>query len=163
MYWKYAAKLQENTHAKVWFQYVCIATSAWMFSCNLVHIFRIPFRKNASGGLLLERTLNLLKVNFNFYELRNMFVYVFNVLLEVNWWEIKLRKFLFQIMFEKCNKLAEAVAQTCSIKKVFLEILQNSQENTGARVSFLIKLQASATLLKRDSDTVVFLWILQNY
>ena len=29
----------------------------------------------------------------------------------------------------------------CSIKKVFLEISQNSQENTCARVSFLIKLQ----------------------
>ena len=30
------------------------------------------------------------------------------------------------------------------LKKVFLEILQNSQENTCARVSFLIKLQASS-------------------
>ena len=30
----------------------------------------------------------------------------------------------------------EAVAQRCSVKKVFLEISQNSQEN---RVSFLIK------------------------
>ena len=38
---------------------------------------------------------------------------------------------------------AEAVTQRCSIKKVFLEISQNSQENTCARVSFLIKLQAS--------------------
>ena len=37
----------------------------------------------------------------------------------------------------------EAVAQTCSVKKVFLEISQNSQENTCARVSFLIKLQAA--------------------
>ena len=36
----------------------------------------------------------------------------------------------------------EAVAQRCSVKKVFLEISQNSQENTCARVSFLIKLQA---------------------
>ena len=35
----------------------------------------------------------------------------------------------------------EAVAQMCSVKKVFLEILQNSQENTCG-VSFLIKLQA---------------------
>ena len=35
----------------------------------------------------------------------------------------------------------EAIAQRCSVKKVFLEILQNSQENTYARVSFLIKLQ----------------------
>ena len=35
----------------------------------------------------------------------------------------------------------EAVAQRCSVKKVFLEISQNSQENTCARVSFLINLQ----------------------
>ena len=30
----------------------------------------------------------------------------------------------------------EAVTRKCSVKKVFLEILQNSQENTCARVSF---------------------------
>ena len=30
----------------------------------------------------------------------------------------------------------EAVAKRCSMKKVFLEISQNSQENTCARVSF---------------------------
>ena len=34
----------------------------------------------------------------------------------------------------------EAVAQRCSVKKVFLEISQNSQENTRVRVSLLIKL-----------------------
>ena len=34
----------------------------------------------------------------------------------------------------------EAVARRCSVKKVFLEISQNSQENTCGRVSFLIKL-----------------------
>ena len=39
-------------------------------------------------------------------------------------------------------------------KKVFLEILQNSQVNTCTRVSFLIKLQASGT--------GVFLCILRN-
>ena len=36
----------------------------------------------------------------------------------------------------------EAVAQRRSVEKVFLKISQNSQENTCARVSFLIKLQA---------------------
>ena len=36
----------------------------------------------------------------------------------------------------------EAVAQRCSVKKIFLEIPQNSQEKTCARVSFLIELQA---------------------
>ena len=32
---------------------------------------------------------------------------------------------------------AEAVVQRCSVKKVFLKISQNSQENTCADVSFL--------------------------
>ena len=47
----------------------------------------------------------------------------------------------------------EAVVIRCSVKKVFLEISQNSQENTCARASFLIKLQASGLQLyqKRDS------------
>ena len=36
----------------------------------------------------------------------------------------------------------EAVVQRCSVKKVFLEISLNSQENTCARVSFLKELQA---------------------
>ena len=38
--------------------------------------------------------------------------------------------------------LSKAVVRRCSVKKLFLEISQNSQENTCARVSFLIKLQA---------------------
>ena len=40
------------------------------------------------------------------------------------------------------NLSTEAIAQRCSVKKVFLEIPQNSQESTCARVSFLTKLQA---------------------
>ena len=41
-------------------------------------------------------------------------------------------------------EVTEAVFQRCSVKKVFLllEILQNSQESTCARVSFLIHMQA---------------------
>ena len=42
------------------------------------------------------------------------------------------------------GKFSEAVAQMCSVKKMFLEISQNSLEKPCARVSFLIKLQASA-------------------
>ena len=38
-------------------------------------------------------------------------------------------------------RYSEAVVQSCSVKKIFLETPQNSQENTCARVSFLIKLQ----------------------
>ena len=36
----------------------------------------------------------------------------------------------------------ETVVERCSVKNVFLEISQNSQESTCARVSFLIKFQA---------------------
>ena len=35
----------------------------------------------------------------------------------------------------------EGVVQRCSVKKVFLETSQNSEEKTCVRVSFLIKLQ----------------------
>ena len=35
-----------------------------------------------------------------------------------------------------------AVAQRCSVKKMFLQISQNLQENICARVSFLRRLQA---------------------
>ena len=59
----------------------------------------------------------------------------------------------------------QVVAQGCSVKKVFLEISQNSQENTCAWVSFLIKLQVSALQVyqKRGSGTGTFLWILWNF
>ena len=38
--------------------------------------------------------------------------------------------------------ILEAAVQRFSVKKVFSDISQNSQENTCARVPFLIKLQA---------------------
>ena len=50
--------------------------------------------------------------------------------------------FKLTINTSKWLQLIEAVSQRCSVKNVFLEISQNSQENTCARVSFLIKLQA---------------------
>ena len=51
--------------------------------------------------------------------------------------------------------LLEAVAQSYSVKKMFLVISQNSQENTCARAPFLIKLQA---IEKGNSDTGEHLW-----
>ena len=58
-------------------------------------------------------------------------------------------KLLWLVQLHKSNRhpsfqvfVSEAVAQKCSIKKVFLEISQKLHENTCARVSFLIKLQS---------------------
>ena len=52
--------------------------------------------------------------------------------------------------------------QRCSIKNVFLKILQNSKEKTCARVSFLKEFEAWDLHFyqKRDSDTGIFLRIL---
>ena len=59
--------------------------------------------------------------------------------------------------------LAEAAIRR-SVRKVFLKISQNSQENTCARISFLRQLQAKACniIKKRNSGTGVFLWILRS-
>ena len=101
---------------------------------------------------------------------------------------------IFEILFEDfCERevcemilITEAATRGVLCEKVFLEISQNSQENTCARVSFLIKkgLQLyfkkrlwhrpatllkkrlwhrPATLLKRCSGTGVFLRILWNF
>ena len=43
---------------------------------------------------------------------------------------------------DQCHEMVEAAMGDVLREKVFLEISQNSQENTCARVSFLIKLQA---------------------
>ena len=44
---------------------------------------------------------------------------------------------------------SEAVVQRCSVKKVFLEISQNSLENPFAKVSFLVKKSLFILLKKR--------------
>ena len=64
--------------------------------------------------------------------------------------------------FHECQ-ITEEATRAVLWKKVFLEISENSQENTRARVSFLIKLQAWGLKLyqKIDSGTVVFLRILE--
>ena len=49
---------------------------------------------------------------------------------------------------------AEALAGRCSVKKVFLEIWQNSQKSTCGRVSFSIKLQACNFLEKKKQKTL---------
>ena len=53
--------------------------------------------------------------------------------------------------------MKEAATGGVSWKKVFLKILQNSQEITSARVSFFINLQASAcNFMKKETRAQVF-------
>ena len=60
--------------------------------------------------------------------------------LQNNYTDRKIMNVLTKRTEANVKNLTAAVAQRCSVKKVFLEISQNSQENTSARVSFLIKL-----------------------
>ena len=68
--------------------------------------------------------MNVFKVNNK--DIKNDFnVILMSLLLELN----KSQTLIYWIS-------SEAVAQRCSLKKVFWEISRNSQENTRARVSF---------------------------
>ena len=53
------------------------------------------------------------------------------------------------------SSLTKAVVQTCSVKKVLLESSQNLQENTCARVSFLIK-KRLCNFIKKEALAQVF-------
>ena len=53
---------------------------------------------------------------------------------------LELRNFIFSKLIWSSS---EAAAQRCSVEKMFLEISQNSQENTCVRVSYLKILQAA--------------------
>ena len=59
--------------------------------------------------------------------------------------------FLHRVMF------SEAVARRCSVKKVLLKFLRNSQEKNCTRASFLLKLQAEASNLIKKTGKGVFL------
>ena len=53
------------------------------------------------------------------------------------------RDYIFSILLQLHFLHTEAVVQRCSVKKGVLKLLQNSQENNCARISFILKLQAS--------------------
>ena len=95
-------------------------------------------------------TVEWVFVNFIFllfHILNTKYCWVFKVWVVVNF-RMTLKVYLYM------HESTEAATRRVLCKKVFLEISQNSQENTCARVLFLIKLQASGT---RNSGTSVFM------
>ena len=75
VFWKCTANLPQNTHAKVWFEDSCLR-----YGCspvNLLHIFRTPFPKNITGGLLLIISSSQKFLNQWFFP---------------NWWSAHLQK-----------------------------------------------------------------------
>ena len=80
------------------------------------------------------------------FETVNHFSFARRKAAKVPWNNLKMQKQPWDVFFRK-------------------KIPQNAQENTCARVFFLIKFQVSGLhlFLKRDSGTCIFLWILQNF
>ena len=76
---------------------------------------------------------------------------------------LQMKKFIYYrssatLLQKKYFSGGKAVVRRCSVKQVFLEIFQKSQENICSWVSFLIKLQGlrPATLLKKETLAQLF-------
>ena len=104
---------------------------ASMFVC-----FMIFFIRTFKLSIMLDVLICVLNFSLGCtYLASNILIYRLNIS-SLNFQKLLLRR--TQIV-----QTTEAVAQRCSENKMFLKILQNSQESTRARVSFLIKLPAS--------------------
>ena len=102
---------------------------------NLLNIFRTPFPNNNSGGLLLVNENRSFRIVF--FSVRKLKTYFWNK--------------------ENCPPTEAATRRVLS-KKVFVEISQNSQENSCARASFFLGWNYPDTILIGHTifDYVIF-------
>ena len=109
---------------------------------TLHKIWSFPFKKQSANPTKWSNTLK--QFVGNSYGLRNKAY--FNQNSDCYGWT-----WLFQTVVSKItllmrekllrNQEDKTVAKICSVKKEFFKILQNSQENSWAKVSFLMKFQ----------------------
>ena len=136
-----------------------------MFSCKICEIFKNTYFEEHLWWLFLQRRID--------EPVRDLWQRFFSKL----FCGLKHLPIFAKNLYHRC--FAESLIRLCYaynlfyietaswrvlLKKVFLKISQNLQENKCARVSFLTKFRP-ATLLKRrrDSSTSVFLWVLQHF
>ena len=113
----------------------------YTLKCKLVAF--VVFFKCSNASVILTFfvspkycVLKLIDINIQIFILRNIQATYYV------WKEVIHYRRKSSSLFSIKSFSTEAVAQRWSVKKLFLKISQNSQENTCARVSFLIKLQA---------------------
>ena len=67
-----------------------------------------------------------------------------------------LKGYLVFLKIKRCLIWTEAVTRRCSVKKVFLQIFQNSQKNTGVRVSFFNSpFRLTSLILRKNSNSKI--------
>ena len=118
------------------------------FFVNFAKFVRTPFLQNTTGRLLLIIAVSIVVKGHYDAEikipisLRNESYQKGQSRRKNNFDSCFRRRSLEQNQVRLSAVHTEAVIRMCSLKKVFLEILQNSQENNCATDSLLIKLQA---------------------
>ena len=78
---------------------------------------------------------------------------VLEMLYVPTWWK-QFFSDLIQKKFRSCHQKTKAVTRRCSVKDLFLKILQNSQENTWINVSFFDKVKAPAKVFFVNSAKI---------
>ena len=106
--------------AKFTGKHLCQSCKPQVFSCEFCEIFKNTFFTDHLRTI--ASAISYLLINFHVCPTFKSHLVFFD-------WRI-IRTFLF----------SEALVRRWSVKKAFLKISENSQENTGAIVSFLIKL-----------------------
>ena len=127
----------------VFFFFFFLRSEKFLLKCRFSSVIVDSWKSNATSCKIMQVVFELIKRSFEVVEI-NPFVRSPD-LTKRAWLNF------FMPFHDKTNKFGEdfslvfteAVVQRCSVKKVFLKISQNSQGNTCARVSFLIKLQSS--------------------
>ena len=109
-----------------------------------VFLWILQYFKAANTRSNLFDQINLIKLISQIFWIKNCSIKFDVYTVQLVWSK------LIKLISNKWGHLARSWRTSCL--EVFLEISQNSQENTCARVSFLIKFQASGD----------FLWILRN-
>ena len=103
VFWKYAANIQENTHAEVLqSNFIEITLRHGCSLANLLHILRTPFLKNTSGQLLSNIRKTILVIT---YCLNIIWIVPFSIY-KVNCLFFSLHKeFSIKDFFSKCDRI----------------------------------------------------------
>ena len=158
VFWEISQKNSlENTCAGVFFDkitrcrsatFISNETPAQVFFVNFAKFVRTPFLQNTTGRLLLIIAVSIVVKGHYDAEIKTP-IWLGNASYQKgqsrrknNFNSCFRRRSLEQNQVRLSAVHTEAVVRMCSLKKVFLEILQNSQENNCATDSLLIKLQA---------------------
>ena len=107
---------------------------------NLLYIFRTSLSKNTSGGCFCKYLLRT-----------HPKVFLQRASMSPNW--------IFTI---KISTNQKTVVRRCSVKQAFLEISQNWQETSALESHYWWSCK-TCNLIKKQTPTQVFLWVLGNF